>query len=528
MIYEVLISGCDGPLPVVPADTRAIHVPGGGSGRARSREPLLVPECVYTPRPAPVPVRALLLTVLAAALLYVLAAEVSTAEAVLPFPEYSRSGSGELLSDAECPRGLLLLESPRGNLVCLRKESAEKLLLRGFDPASRDALMELRWTVSLVADPAHGITAESNRFGVDLYKILARDGGNVFFSPIAVYLAFSALYEGAGGKTREQIRDVFGMDLDVEARRAAAVDLLSRLERDNPYAAMNMRSAMLIDDRFEVDEDYVELARAYGTHVETTDVSSPDLERKIDQWAGHATRGHITDIVDSNKTMDAASVMASPVYFDAEWQGRFPRDRITQFWFGDTMENDGLVETMHELCSCFYSRFIYNGIVVSWLQYRDSGLSMFVASQNYQQATPGNLETFEESLTAEEILGWSSKVYIVRDLNIYMPQFRSLYDTDLRDPLSELGLDDIFDAQSADLGGIGSGIYLDSIVQKGAMEVGWKGGVHPGKVFTNDFAHHFIAHPDLFFAIMDDSTGTILFMGRVSDPTTIFSPVFLR
>ncbi|CAI9831065.1 exported hypothetical protein [Nitrosopumilaceae archaeon] len=499
--------------------------------------------------------RALILSVLSAALLCIMAAEADYAEGV--FPSYARSGSGELLSDARCPGGLLPLESPRGDLVCLRKESAEKLLLRGFEPVSRDALVDLRRPYPRITDPELGIVtewgppparpgqritdpvldmaAESNRFGVELYKVLARDGGNVFFSPIAVYLAFSALYEGARGETREQIRDVFGMGLDVEDRRAAAADLLLMLERRNPYAEMNVRSAMLIDDRFEVDGGYADVARMYGTHVGTAAAGSRDLERRMDRWAGHATGGAITDIVDYGKTAGAASVVASPVYFDAEWQGWFPRDGSTQYWFGDTREGGGhKIEYMGELCSCFVTRgeVPHSGIKVSWLQYRDSGLSMLVAagtpvSENGSYVRP-DLGALEESLTAGGILGWSSKVGLARDLNLVLAKFRSNYSADLRDPLRELGLVDVFDAGASDLAGIGGGVHVGSMVQKGAMETGWEGGVHPWKAHINHRENDFRGLPPLFFAILHDSTGTILFMGRVSDHDTSFAPVFLR
>ena len=470
--------------------------------------------------------RALLLTVLSAALLCVMAAEMETADA--QFPRSARSGSGELLSDARCPGGLLSLESPRGDLVCLRTESAKRLVLRGFEPASRDALLEIyRKPVPRIGAPAGGVAAESNGLAVDTYRSLARDGGNVFVAPSAVYLAVSALHEGAGGETKEQIRRVFGLEMDEGDRRAEAAGLLSRLEAHNPYFGMNIRSAMLVDDGFEVDEGYAELARAYGTHVETADAGSGDLARMMDRWAGHATRGAITGI--SGGAAGSASVLASPAYFEGEWEGWFPRDVALPDWFiggkdGDASEPD----FMRKLCACFYLKS--DDIRVAWLKYRDSGLSMFAVFHGSDGYGPfaGKLDEIESSLTAERVIEWASKTSFAADLTLTVPQFRMLSGSDLRDPLIELGLADAFDEGAADLGGVGSGVHLDGVVQKAAIETGWEGSVQPWWTSTNFNMNSFIALPQFFFVILDDATGTILFMGRVADQTTEFEPVFLR
>ena len=318
--------------------------------------------------------------------------------------------------------------------------------------------------------------------------------------------------------------------MDAKDRRAAVGDLLLRLEKHNPYVDMNIRSAMLIDDKFRVSEDYVDLAHMYATHVETADTDSPDLPHRIDRWAGHATKGSISEIVDADIIAGTASMLVNPVYFDAEWQGWFPRDGSSQRWSGET-NRDGSdpAEYMVELCTCFYNKRILDGPVVSWLQYRDSGLSMLVASTTkWGMADPGSLEAVDESLTADVVLEWPSKANFAWDLTLVLMQFRSIYDSDLRDPLRELGLTDVFDARLADLGGISDGLYMDGIVQKGAMETSWEGGLHPSKGHINHNENRFQGFPPLLFIIVDDATGTILFMGRVADQTTIFEPVFLQ
>lgn len=76
---------------------------------------------------------------------------------------------------------------------------------------------------ALVADdkgatPA-GITAvinASNQFALDLYSELRKreEGENVFFSPYSISTALAMTYEGARGKTAEEMQSVFHFPTD--------------------------------------------------------------------------------------------------------------------------------------------------------------------------------------------------------------------------------------------------------------------------------------------------------------------------
>ena len=67
----------------------------------------------------------------------------------------------------------------------------------------------------------------NNDFAIDFYRQVSDEDGNVFFSPASMYMAFSMLYEVAGGKTASQMLDVFEFEPDAEARHNATSHTLS-------------------------------------------------------------------------------------------------------------------------------------------------------------------------------------------------------------------------------------------------------------------------------------------------------------
>ena len=91
------------------------------------------------------------------------------------------------------------------------------------------------------------LASASNEFAFDFYRQASPgDGGNVFFSPVSMYAAFSMLYEGARGGTAAQIRDVFGFDPGPAARHNATAHAMAALDADYPRAALEAGNAVWV------------------------------------------------------------------------------------------------------------------------------------------------------------------------------------------------------------------------------------------------------------------------------------------
>ena len=131
--------------------------------------------------------------------------------------------------------------------------SVQTLLVAAMEP---DACIVHAADASAPAIPPE-IAAAGNRFAVDLYRQISGDGGNAFFSPISVYVAFSAVGEAARGETAGQLYGAFGFEPDDSLRRNATAMLVSSLNRPDPCATLQMASSLWLAERFEPYDSYV-------------------------------------------------------------------------------------------------------------------------------------------------------------------------------------------------------------------------------------------------------------------------------
>ena len=137
------------------------------------------------------------------------------------------------------------------------------------------------------------------------------------------------------------------------------------------------------------------------------------------------------------------------------------------------------------------------------------------------------VHNLEEILTVENLIEWNRNSY--RELiDVYLPRLKMRFSLKLNDVLISMGMEVPFDDKAADFSGMDGNpdwIYIDEILHKAFVDVNEEGtetaaatGVvmrltavpTPPPVFRAD-------HPFIFM-IKDNSSGSILFMGRVSNP----------
>ena len=153
--------------------------------------------------------------------------------------------------DVACNDDRVLMLSPSGMPACVFETSVGALEQRGFDavihPEPRPIPRE--------------VAAANNAFAVDFYKELAGNDGNIFFSPAGMYVAFSMLYEGVQGETADEIRDTFGLIEDDVARRQAMSDMVSSLNRHDPYSVLEVPNSLWLAEMQIPQGTYADTAR---------------------------------------------------------------------------------------------------------------------------------------------------------------------------------------------------------------------------------------------------------------------------
>ncbi|MDA7940493.1 MAG: serpin family protein [Nitrosopumilus sp.] len=428
--------------------------------------------------------------------------------------------SGVPLDAIKCVDGMVLLGSPRGTPACVREATATILENRGFervyDPPVQDS--------SLVSDTVYA----NNEFAIDFYKAVsdsvAAPFENVFFSPISMYVVFAALYEGAEGEIAEQLRGVFGFKEDPKERHDSIESLISRINREDPYSTLAMANALWVNHDLQVNESYRNTVRDYyQAHVGVLDLEIEGVE-KINAWIESKTNHTLSDILKPG-TFDDNPFLAitNAVYFAGEWEIQFPKDntRERDFWKSSTESTSANLMSITEQV---FNHAQFDGFQMIQLPYRGDRLSMLVL-------LPDDIDgigPLEKSVTASGIESWRQDLEPTM-INVVIPKFKMepRYNLDdlilkprinkiLTDGVSGIALRNGFETSVPITGALhASFIKVDEIGTE-ATAVAVLFGVDVGAPPPRPV---FIADHPFIFAIQDDETGALLFMGRVMDPT---------
>jgi serpin B len=136
-----------------------------------------------------------------------------------------------------------------------------------------------------------------------------------------------------------------------------------------------------------------------------------------------------------------------------------------------------------------------------------------------------SLDALHQQLTAAQWEKWTAQ-FERRQGMIRLPRFSLEYETQLKDALSALGMGVAFDCNNANFTQMyAPGACLSFVKQKTFVEVNEEGteaaaSTVVGAVPTSAMPENFVMVVDrpFFFAIRDNETGTVLFMGSVVEP----------
>lgn len=473
--------------------------------------------------------------------------------------------AGAAPGEVRCGDGFALVLRPDGRSACVHPATADRMEARGWEvllPAavpgdprhaqnppgvSHDdddgggggggdtAVPDT--PVPNASSPVHpipeSISAASNLFAVDFYRRVSGDGAdNHFFSPLGMFTAFSMLYEGARGQTAGQLDDAFGFDEDTAARHNATARMISSVNRDDPDAELVLANALWISDSYEdaIRDEYVDTARrvyaAAVNAVSFTERTGPENEiegvRLINEWAGENTNGRINDVIsDDSVSSLTAAVINNAIYFKGMWLHAFDENmtRMSDFWTADGPVD---ADFMRKTVRLDYAE--YDDAQVLRLPYRGDRLSMVVALP----AERGGLAALEAEMTAGLVDRWNQDM---SDTEVYalIPKFEMKTRYDLKPPLADAGVTDVFSESDANLTGMaGIPLFVSTATQDAYVKVNEEGTEAAAVTTMDDRATsapppptEFVADHPFLFAIQDDESGAILFMGRVADPTKL-------
>jgi serpin B len=265
------------------------------------------------------------------------------------------------------------------------------------------------------------------------------------------------------------------------------------------------------------------LAVNYGAGLRVLDFqAAPDQSRVvINDWVAEQTEDRIKDLIPQG-AIDKLTrlVLTNAVYFNAAWASQFEEAATSDGVFHRPGGSDVTVPMMHQ--SGYFQYAEYDDYAAIELPYDGLELSMLILVPS-----EGSLGSFEQRLTSalaqESIAGLVGQPVVLS-----MPRFKVESSFGLNDALSSLGMTAAFDQSAADFSGMDGArdLYITDVVHKAFVDVDESGTEAAAATAVIVGATSAPAQPvqltidrPFVFAIRDIPTGTILFLGRVTDPS---------
>ncbi|HQE91694.1 MAG TPA: serpin family protein [Anaerolineae bacterium] len=382
-----------------------------------------------------------------------------------------------------------------------------------------------RETAPQVSAEARQALAAGNRaLALDLYRVLRAQGGNLFYSPYSISTALAMAYAGAAGETQRQMAAALHFTLPPEALHPAfnALDLdLTAAEATDAFR-LNIANALWAQAGYEFQPRYLDtLAVNYGAGLRLADFTQDALREEarqaINAWVSEQTEKKIEELLQPGDLKpDARLVLLNAIYFKADWKVPFSGDQQSHF-----MRLDGSSITVPAMTRRAETPYLAGaGFTAFALDYKGDRVRMLVLVPD-----AGTFEAFEETLDAARIAAIMAELEPT-DLQLTMPKFEFKARFALQNALANLGMTAAFQPGVADFSGMDGthDLFIQSIIHEAYVAVDEEGteaaaatGVVAGIVSMP--LNTITVDRPFIFLIHDVESDTLLFVGRVLDPT---------
>lgn len=371
-----------------------------------------------------------------------------------------------------------------------------------------------------------GQSVSNNIFNFDFYQKVnqANKGENVFYSPYSISMAFSVPYAGADGLTKTQLEKVFKYDANSKRNLKDYHKLSNRLERADDVT-LRIANSLWIEETLPFEKSFLRTTKSLTGKDNIYESSfSKDYEAvrgQINNWVSNNTNNTIPNLLEEGSLNALTSfVMANAIYFKGNWELPFDKElTATNEFYG---LNGEVIPTQFMTKKVEKHRYYEDDEVqVLELGYEGRDVSMILVLPRFAD----NFNQIQNSLTVNKYDNWMSSI-APRPVVVTIPKFQMNVKYDLRSTLRKMGLKEPFTENANFNEMVKRPLRISKVVHQAFLqvdEVGTeasaattvvgmsKGGLSQKPAFFN-------ANQPFLFFIIDRSTNTILFTGRLTKP----------
>lgn len=391
-------------------------------------------------------------------------------------------------------------------------------------------------TTNATDDEIAELVAGDSEFAFDLFRSVAAEGGNTFLSPYSIVAALTMTYAGARGTTAEEMADVlrFGVDGDrihvvrneLDLRIAQVPEPLPEDDRE-PLAIEIANSLWGQYDYPFLEEFLTTLAESYDAGMNLVDFRNAAEEARItiNDWVEENTAGRIEDLIPEGVINSLTRlVLVNAIWFKASWADQFEPEATVDGAFVTLDGTETTVPFMNGTARRGY--LLGDGYELLRLPYAgDASMIVILPDEGRFDDIVGQLDG---GFVADALADISS-----REVDLAFPKFEFTSEFSLSGVLAELGMSEAFVAPTEDRGADFTGIteerelFIQEIMHQAFVKVDETGteaaaatAVIIGLTSVEDPPVRVEVNRPFVFLIEHSSTGEILFLGQVTNPST--------
>jgi serpin B len=378
------------------------------------------------------------------------------------------------------------------------------------------------------AEPAQAVDAATalDAFGFDLYQRLlaAQPDDNLVFSPASIAIALTMTAAGARGTTLDEMLTVLHITDSTTIHRSmnaltAALDARTRTETDAEGNTNSVRLAIANSLWGQRDLSFTRefldlLAAEYGAGMHLVDYrnDTEGARTAINAWVSDATEQRIPELLQQGVlARDSKLTLVNAIYLKAQWSTAFDETATRDEPFTTSAGATVTVPMMHLSEMLPYASG--SGWQAVEVPYVFGELVLTIALPDAGAEAPPLADVVAALAPQQVQLG--------------MPRFDVETATELGAVLADMGMATAFSDQ-ADFSGMSSDVALQiaKVVHQANIttdETGTEAAAATAVVMrpTSAPGEQVVLTLDrpFVFALRDQTTGAVLFLGRVADPT---------
>jgi len=311
-------------------------------------------------------------------------------------------------------------------------------------------------------------------FAIELYKILSpsSDDKNIIFSPSSISIILSVLLLGSKSKTHTEMLKGLGFNLthmQEEEIHQGFHELLNLLTHSDNEFKLDIGQGLFLKDDIQPLQTFLEkLKEFYEAEIQATKFQEPkEAEKQINAYIEEKTHGKIVQLV---KDLDPETVfvLTNYIYFKGIWKTPFDPQFTNEADFFVDQNTTVKVQMMHRMGWFYYYIDEQLSCTVIEMSYNGTATTFFVLPD------PGKEKELDEALSVDILKKWAKNIQR-RTAHVSLPKFNISATYSLKEPLTQLGITDIF-TDHADLSGITEQpLKLSKVTHKAVMTVDERG-----------------------------------------------------